>query len=518
MTERRTDHTTEARLRDFLSSELARARLDFPDLAPRSRPRLTSSFAPLFAVSVVAVVALVAAGLFASRGWPDTQGGVAVPSPSPTASCEPEDLDRFLESIQIVVYDYEPFDSPGDQAAAADLVVVGRFVAADPGRSDDSPGQQRGQLTVAVETVIAGDRSAVQDGHVFVELPMQPSDVETARDSLPANRVMLFLTRAGDPSIFVPFVQGVVLETCPGYLSALDSLESMSAAWRRAATFDEFIALAYPTTASSPSPATGTLSVLLASVEPPPGEFPSMGGHVTFVEIRQAGRGELLHELRLPDENTTVQLAPGLYTVATRVHAAGDVLLEGESEPPIYGEVARCPTLGLEVVGGLTTPLTVTVEEPDGTCSAVAGTPGQQPQLPTPSRTGTPAPPAGARLHIQPIVEEWLCTPAGCKYYADLMGPSGSTHRMELSLGGGLDLPVVGPEQILPVLLEPGRHRLTLESLIIDDVSFDGQPPEQTLGARCVESFEVVPGQTEIDVTVAFRVDACVVTTTLEPD
>ncbi len=379
MTERRTDHTTEARLRDFLSSELARAHLDFPDLAPRSHPRSTSSFAPLAAVSVMAVIALVGAGLIASWSWMDRQSGVAAPSPSPTASCEPEDLDRFLESIQIVVYDYEPFDSPGDQAAAADLVVVGRFVAADPGRSDDSPGQQRGQLTVAVETVIAGDRSAVQDGHVLVELPMQPSDIETARDSLPAKRVMLFLTRTGDPSIFVPFVQGVVLETCPGYLSALDSLESMSAAWRGAATFDEFTALASPTTASSPSPATGTLSVLLVSVEPPPGEFPSMGGLVTFVAIREGAGGELLHELRLRDENTTVELAPGFYTISTRVDVAGDVLLEGESEPPIYGEVARCPTLGLEVVSGLTTPLTVTVEEPDPKCSAVAGTPGQQP-------------------------------------------------------------------------------------------------------------------------------------------
>jgi len=51
----------------------------------------------------------------------------------------------------------------------------------------------------------------------------------------------------------------------------------------------------------------------------------------------------------------------------------------------------------------------------------------------------------------------------------------------------------VGPDQILPVLLDPGRYRLTLESHVIDDVSFDGQPPEVTLGARCVESFDVGP-------------------------
>lgn len=380
MTDRPADpNATEARLRDFLSAELAQAHLDFPDLAPRPRPRSTSSFAPLV-VSVMAVIALVAAGLFASRGWPDNQGGVAAPSTSPTATCEPEDLDPFLESIQNVVYDYEPFDSPLEQAEAADMVVVGRFTAADPGRSDDSPGQQSGQLTVAVESVIAGDRYAMQDGHIFVELPMQPSDIEAARDALPANRVMLFLSRTGDPTIFVPFVQGVVLETCPGYLSALESLENMSVAWREAATFDEFIALASPTTASSPSPATGTLSVLLVRVEPPPGVFPAMGGHVAFVEVRQPGRGELLHELRLRDENTTLELAPGHYTISTRVDVFGDVLLEGESEPPNYGEAARCPDLGLEVVSGLTTPLTVTVEEPDPTCSAVAGSPGQPPQ------------------------------------------------------------------------------------------------------------------------------------------
>ncbi len=345
MTDRPADpHATEARLRDYFSAQLAQARLDFPGLAQRARPRSTSSFSPLAAVSAMAVIALLGAGLIASWSWLDRQGGVAARSPSPTSSCEPEDLDRFLESIQIATVDYDPFDTPREQADAADLVVVGRFVTAEPGRSDVSPGQQRGQLTVAVETVIAGDRTDVQDGHVFVELPMQRADIKTARDSLPANRVMLFLTRTGDPSIFVPFVQGVVLETCPGYLSALDSLESMSAAWRRAATFDEFVALASPTTASSPSPALGTVDVILVRVDPPPGVFPAMGGHVTFVEIRETGRGELLHELRLRDENTTVELAPGFYTISTRVDVAGDVLLEGESEPPIYGEVARCRT------------------------------------------------------------------------------------------------------------------------------------------------------------------------------
>jgi hypothetical protein len=193
-------------------------------------------------------------------------------------------------------------------------------------------------------------------------------------------------------------------------------------------------------------------------------------------------------------------------------------LLEGESEPPIYDEVARCPTLGLEVVRGLTTTLTVTVEEPDGTCSAVAGSPGQQPQVTAPAPTATAVPSEGARLRIQPIVEEWFCTPAGCKYLVALAGPGGSHHRMELSLGGGLDLPLVGPYQDLPVALDPGRYSLTFEAHVIDDVSFNGQPPEVTVGARCIETFEVLPGQTEIDVTVAFRIDACVVTTTLEPD
>lgn len=400
MTDRPADtRATEARLHDFLSAELARARLDYPSLAPRPRPRSTSSFAPLVAVSVMAVIALVGAGLLASRSWPDRQGGVAAPSTSPTASCEPEDLGPFLETIQTVIYDYEPFDTPRDLAEAADLVVVGRFVAAESGSGVGGGSRgQRGLLTVAVETVIAGDRSAVQDDYVFVELPMRPSDIETARDSLPANRVMLFLDSSGDPSIFAPFVQGVVLENCPGYLSALDSLESMSAAWRQAANFDEFIILASPTTASSPSPALGTVDVLLVRVEPPPSVFPAMGGHVIFVEIRQAGGGGLLHDLRLRDEITKVELAPGLYTISTRVDIAGDVLLEGESEPPIYGEVARCPDLGLEVLSRLTTPLTVTVQEPDGTCSAVAGFPGQQPQGPSPSPTAATAPSEGARL------------------------------------------------------------------------------------------------------------------------
>ncbi len=396
MTDRPADlETTEARLREFLSAEVARARLDYPGLASRPHPRSTLSLAPLVAVSLMVVTALLGAGLLASRSWSDRQGGVAAPSPSATATCQPEDLDRFLESIQIVDYDYDPFDTPREQTLAADLVVVGRFVAADPGRSDVSPGQRRGRLTVAVETVIAGDRSAVHDGHVFVELPVRSFDIEPARDSLPANRVMLFLDSSGDPSIFAPFVQGVLLETCPGYVSGLESLEHMSPAWREAATFDEFVALASPVTSPTASPVVGTVDILLVRVEPPPGVFPAMGGHVAFVEIRPARGGELLHEVRLRDQNTTVQLAQGLYTASTRVDVYGDVLLEGESEPPSYGEVARCPDVELEVVSGLTTPLTVTVQEPDPTCSAVAGAPApSQTRAPVPSGTGAPCPDA----------------------------------------------------------------------------------------------------------------------------
>jgi hypothetical protein len=213
---------TEARLREFLSAEVARARLDYAALAPRPRPRPTSWSAPLVVLSMVVVMALVGAGLLASRSWSDRQGGVALPSTSPAAE--------------------------------------------------------------------------------------------------------------------------------------------------------------------------GTLDVLLIRVEPPPGVFPAMGGHVAFVEIRPAGGGGLLHELRLHDENTTVQLAPGFYTASTRVDVYGDVLLEGESEPPSYGEVARCPDVEFEVVSGLTTSLTVTVQEPDPTCSAVMGSPGQPRQGPASSPTRAPVP------------------------------------------------------------------------------------------------------------------------------
>ncbi len=174
--------------------------------------------------------------------------------------------------------------------------------------------------------------------------------------------------------------------------------------------------------------------------------------------------------------------------------------------------------MGLEVLRGLTTPLTVTVEEPDGTCGAVAGSPGQQPQGPTPAPTGTVAPSEGARLGIQPIVEEWCGSIGGCTYFADLVGPDGLTHRMELTIGLGLDLPVAGPVQFLPLRLDPGRYTLSLEGFAIDDVSFDGQPPEVTLGARCVESFDLAPGQTKIEVRVVFGIESCEVTTTLEPD
>ena len=199
------------------------------------------------AIASLLLLAVSVGGCSGSSNTPASSAPAAV-------ACDPGRLDAFVDSIQNVTYDYEPVDTPQVQARMADL-VVGRFVGVVPGRAGRATGSQ-GTLTVAVDEVLSGEADAVTDGLVFVELPMQAGDIEAAQRSLPATRVLLFLEdrsvidgrdlpggRPPDAPIFAPFVQGVILEACPGYVSALEDIMGMAPAWREAATFDEFVAL-----------------------------------------------------------------------------------------------------------------------------------------------------------------------------------------------------------------------------------------------------------------------------------
>jgi hypothetical protein len=213
-------------------------------------PRLAGLICVSSCLLVAAFVGGCALGLPAPLAT--AAGTPATIDPALSAACERGRLEAFVRAIRTVTYDYEPFDGPREQVAAADLVVVGRIVGVAPGRVLPGLGRH-GSLTVAVDEVVSGDEGAVQDGLVFMELPMEPADIDAARRSLPATRVLLFLDSVTDgqdiprgrparPPIFAPFVQGVILEACPGYVNALVDPVDMAPAWREAETFDDLVA------------------------------------------------------------------------------------------------------------------------------------------------------------------------------------------------------------------------------------------------------------------------------------
>lgn len=158
----------------------------------------------------------------------------------------------FATVLRAVSYDYEPFDSPGDLARAADLVVVGRITGARGGRRLEAGPQAT--LTVAVEKIIKGSADALTAGTAYVEIPTAAgAEVADLQAAIPSSRVVLFLAdRTGVPGtgasgtegarIFTPYPQGVIMEDGQGFIGGIEDLGEMSPQWNAAADFDTFVA------------------------------------------------------------------------------------------------------------------------------------------------------------------------------------------------------------------------------------------------------------------------------------
>jgi hypothetical protein len=158
------------------------------------------------------------------------------PSPPPVPSaCDPG---AFLEAARMVVYDYEPVDSPRELARMSDLVVIGRVVAGTAVANE-----QRGfdtHLAVHVSEVVRGDPELVLDGRIFVVLHSVDISAIDAIQKMSGCDVLLFLTR--HQGAFAPGAQGFWIQSDEGLIGVHVPIEGSPPGWHEIASIDDLVA------------------------------------------------------------------------------------------------------------------------------------------------------------------------------------------------------------------------------------------------------------------------------------
>ncbi len=171
--------------------------------------------------------------------------------------------------------DYDPHDSPADLGDRASVTVTGTITAVDDGRvfgvgptRHDEPAFLHLTLTVQVDRVLAGNKSLIRDGLVYVEIARTKElPVETFRNATPENqRLVLFLDDYTEgmrtfpvieeaPSIpdgapvLAPYAEGFLIEdtTSGELIGGFEDLAELPAAWSEASTtIDSFTATHFP--------------------------------------------------------------------------------------------------------------------------------------------------------------------------------------------------------------------------------------------------------------------------------
>ena len=139
---------------------------------------------------------------------------------------------------------------------------------------------------------------------------------------------------------------------------------------------------------------------------------------------------------------------------------------------------------------------------------------GQTTPTPTPSSVATPATspseavPTAANLTVQGTVRSGCGSFGGCAYFAELTDATGQIHEAEFAFGRGGGAIVV--DDGLPATLAAGEYTLTLTSNLMSDVLLaNGEREIGPVDARCVETFEVAPGQVVVVVHAVFDKAAC---------
>jgi hypothetical protein len=172
---------------------------------------------------------------------PHIQDLIATVSPSPQpepSACDPDD---FLQAVRMVVYDYEPVDSPRDLARKSDLVVIGRVVAATAVVSET-----RGfdtHLAVHVSSVVRGDPDLVIDGRIFVAVRAVDVSAIDVIQALSGCEVLLFLTQR-EGLLFAPFVQGFWIQWDEALIGVHESIEGSPPGWHEITSIDDLASAA----------------------------------------------------------------------------------------------------------------------------------------------------------------------------------------------------------------------------------------------------------------------------------
>ncbi len=141
--------------------------------------------------------------------------------------------------------------------------------------------------------------------------------------------------------------------------------------------------------------------------------------------------------------------------------------------------------------------------------SALAISGGSGPRPPTSSASGSPLPagPAHASLTVASAVHEWPCSPGGCEYQVELVGPGGPW--LARSRLGQIGIAPLSPQ--LPDLLATGTYSIRTEIHVIGDAIYPGESGPRDLGisATCSSDFQVDDATRVVAVALDFWTDRC---------
>lgn len=210
---------------------------------PQPRRRWLLPVAAIVALGAVATTLVV--GPRIDRGFGDNAATATLTAPSAPAVNDPM---PFVTLLGVLVYDYEPVDSPEALADNSDLVVVGHV------RSMTAEAAQRGTtmeavLAVEVSELVRGDPALLTSGIVYVSAQMAPAD--DVESLLPTGRMLLFLSQTGDlpgrpddTNLYRPFPQGFWIESPGGMVGAYAQSPQGLPNWDANTSLDDLIGAA----------------------------------------------------------------------------------------------------------------------------------------------------------------------------------------------------------------------------------------------------------------------------------
>ena len=221
------------------------------EVVAQSASQRRSRSTMLLLAATMAAVVLVGAGLAAaSRLGRDPGVGDTglLESRAPViggAACNPA---PFVQQLRVVVYDYEPANSPQDLAAQADLVVSGAIVSVDAITPQGRDRVAESLMAIEVDEVLRGNAELVLGGRVHVSVPGDAAAMNSA--DVAGCKVVLFLDDRGTGSAeglpqgahtFSPFVQGLWIESGSGMMGAYADLDNSPPGWDGIVTIGDLV-------------------------------------------------------------------------------------------------------------------------------------------------------------------------------------------------------------------------------------------------------------------------------------